>query len=344
MTAEANRTGPADAGGKALNEALQTAFRLLRWLMVLIVVFYVASGVFVVRQHEKAIVLLMGRVQGFGDERVLGPGLHWTWPRPFSEILKLPAERVQTLEVDTFWHNRGDQPDDAMMPPSLRPDREGYAITGDANLLHTRWAVRYTIEKPDLYLFVADDATGLLRQELERAVTRVSGRFAIDRALRTDIESYRGAVDRTFRARVAELGIGIRIQGIDILASIPPRQVAAAFAEVVAAEEQHGKLVNDAEAYASRTRNEAEGNAARIRLEGESQKSRMIGELASQADYFEKVLVQYQANPAVVRRALLQNAIATALAGVQQKFVVRGGSNSEIRLQLSPERKKIGEK
>ena len=227
----------ADAGGRALNDALGAAFRLMRVVMALLALAYLASGVFVVRQHEKAVVLVFGRVSGLGEEAIKGPGLHWTWPRPVSEIVRLPAERVQTLTVDTFWYKReGDFQDNAAPPSALRPDAEGYAITGDANLLHTRWAVRYTLAQPDTFAFRWTDAALVLRQELERAVTRVSATAPIDRALRTDIEGFRAAVERVLRARLDELGLGVRLQGADLLASAPPQQVAEAFQNVTKAE------------------------------------------------------------------------------------------------------------
>ena len=42
----------AEAGHAALSEALRASFRMLRWFMVLLVLGYVLSGIFVVQQHE----------------------------------------------------------------------------------------------------------------------------------------------------------------------------------------------------------------------------------------------------------------------------------------------------
>lgn len=333
---------PADAGSKALNEALNASFRVLRGVMALLVVAYLASGVFVVKQHEKAMVLVFGKVSGPGAGQIKGPGLHWTWPRPVSEIVRLPAERVQTLGVDSYWYWReADFQDNAAPPVALAPGTEGYLITGDANLLHTRWALRYTLERPEAAAFGWAALETSLRQEVERAVTRVAAVTPIDKALRTDIELFRAAAEGELRRRCEALGHGVRVQGLDVIAAAPPQQVAEAFQDVTKSEMDRARQISDARAYAARTLSEAKGEEAKLRAEGSAYRQKIISETAAQADYFDKVFRQYEANPVVVREALLRSAVQRVLAGVDQKYVV-SSEDAEIRLQLSPEKKKVG--
>lgn len=337
-----NHLHPADAGGQALNEALNASFRVLRVVMVLLALAYLASGVFVVKQHEKALVLVFGKVTGLGGERIKGPGLHWTWPRPVSEIVRLPAERVQSLGVDSFWYRReADFQDNAAPPPTLQAGMEGYLITADANLLHTRWAVRYTLEQPETAAFGWAELEKTLRQEVERAVTRVAAATPIDRALRTDIEAFRSAAETALRARCEAMNLGIRLQGLDVTAAAAPQQVAEAFQDVTKAEMDRAKQISEARAYEARTRSEAQGEREKVLAEGRSYQQKIVSEASSQADYFEKVYRQYTNNPDVVRGALLRAGIQNVLAGVEQKYVVNS-KDSEIRIQISPETKKAG--
>lgn len=333
---------PADAGSRALNEALNASFRVLRGVMLLLVAAYLASGVFVVKQHEKAMVLVFGKIAGLGSERIKGPGLHWTWPRPIAEIVRLPAERVQTLAVDSFWYSReaGGQ-DNAAAAPTLRPDTEGYLITGDANLLHTRWAVRYTLDQPEAAAFGSVSLETTLRQELERAVTRTAAVTPIDRALRTEIESFRAAAEKEFRARCDGMNLGVRVQGVDVIKASAPLQVADAFENVTKSEMDRSKQVSEARAYAQRTKNEAAGEAEKLLAEGRSYQQRIISETASHADYFTKVLKQYEQNPDVVRAALLRAGIQKALSTAEQKYVTPG-NGEEVRIMLNSEKKKLG--
>lgn len=329
-----------DTGGQALAEALRLSFRLLRGAMALILLGYLASGIFVVQQHERAVVLLFGKVAGLGADRIKDPGLHWTWPRPFSEIVKLPTERVQTLETRSFWYGReSDFQDNAGPGPTLRPDTDGYLVTGDANLLHARWAVRHSIAKPLAYRFGFADIDTVLRDELDRAVVLVSSRFGVDRALRTDLEACREAVEAELRRRADQLDLGIRVQGVDILAVTPPRQVAESFDAVTQSAQERAQMISDARAYAVRTVNEAQGEGERVRSEGEAFRQARVTDVKAQADAFMRIYAKWKDSPDTVARTLLQDGVRRALAGVEQKYVVHArGDNQEIRLQLSPEK------
>lgn len=333
-------------GLQALGDALNLSFRAFRWVVFALLASYLASGIFVVKQYEKAFVLHFGRVAGLGQERIREPGLHWSLPRPFSEIVRVPAERIQTLSTATFWHG-GDaefQEEDANgASPTLNPESDGYLITGDANILHGRWSVRYTVSDPQAYVFNFADINRLLQNELDRTVTRVAGQMSIDRALRTGIEALREGVETELAARCRELGLGLKIQGVDVLALIPPRQVAQAFDRVVQAEQERSRQISEARAYATRTMNEAQGEAARRRVEGETAKRSQLAEISADADAFRQVYDQYQKNPMVFLETLKQDRVRRALSNVDQKFVVHSRDGSrEIRLQLGPEQKRPG--
>lgn len=336
-----NPPASSDTGTQALSEALRLSFRVLRGLMVLLAVAYLASGIFVVPQHERALVLRFGKVAGLGPDGIKEPGLHWTWPRPFSEIVRVTTERVQTLDTTSFWYGRGsDFQDNAGAGDTLRPETDGYVVTGDANLLHHRWALRYTVADPYAFRFGFADSEALLRAELDRAVVHVSARYAVDRALRTDLESYRAEVDRVLRARLDDLHLGLRVQGVDILAIAPPPQVAAAFDAVTQSAQERAQFISDAHAYAVRAVNEAQGEAARRRAEGETARQTRLSETTSRADAFARLYPKWRANPDVVGRTLLQDGVRRALAGVEEKYVVhRRASGQEIRLLLGPEQK-----
>ncbi|MBN1270130.1 MAG: FtsH protease activity modulator HflK [Kiritimatiellae bacterium] len=338
MATDIQAHSPAQA---ALSDALRVSFRALRAVMVALLAIYLLSGLFVVRQHEKAFVLMLGRVRGVGAERLLGPGIHWTFPRPLAEVVRIPAERVQSVETDTFWYFvaekdrlRGQEPPPG---PRLDPRKDGYVLSGDANLLHSRWALRYTVADPERHVFGLQDPETALRLELDHAIVKISARFLIDQALRTDVEAFRAAVDEELRRRCRELDLGIEVQRVDVLSVVPPRQVAAAFDAVVEAEQERSRAVSEARAYAARARNEAAGEAARVVAEGEAYKERLVSKVRADADYFEAVHEKYVKNPEITARTLLQDTLRRVLTRVQEKYVVRRGEGGqELWLKLGP--------
>ena len=81
MNGELKETGsapetPVDAGSQALSEALRSSFAIVRFLMVLLVLAFLCSGIFKVGPDERAIKLHLGKPVRGGE--LLGPGLHWS--------------------------------------------------------------------------------------------------------------------------------------------------------------------------------------------------------------------------------------------------------------------------
>lgn len=177
----------------------------------------------------------------------------------------------------------------------------------------------------------------MLQRELDHAVVKCTARLPVDRALRTDVEALRAAVESEVRQRTETFGV--RIERVDVLAIAPPKQVAAAFAAVTESEQERSTKISTARKMATTTRNEAAGEAARIKSEGETYKRQVVAEVGASADYFTAVYAQYQKNPDIMARTLWQDSLRRALAGVDQKFLLHknGKDRQELRLLLNPE-------
>ncbi len=81
---------PEDAGSQALSEALRSSFVIVKIIMVVLVLLFLGSGFFKVEPQYKAIVLRLGKPVGVGEKALLGPGLHWAFPRPIDQVEFIP--------------------------------------------------------------------------------------------------------------------------------------------------------------------------------------------------------------------------------------------------------------
>ena len=123
-----------DAAGKSLSEALRLSFIILKVIMIVLVIAFLASGFKTVGSDEQALVLRFGKIRGIGEERLLGPGPHWIFPYPIDEIVKIPVEKTINLPVDSFWYyesaNEKLSGQTSILPTNpLRPLRDGYCLT-----------------------------------------------------------------------------------------------------------------------------------------------------------------------------------------------------------------------
>jgi membrane protease subunit HflK len=335
------RTVHADDVAPALAEALSLAARLLRGALILLVPLYLLSGLHILRPQEQAVVLLFGRAGAPGGERVWGPGVHWTLPRPFAEVVRLETGRVKTVDLGAV-DPAGADP--AQPAPPDADEWKRLLLTGDANLLRARWALRYTIDDPAAHVFGFGQPAALVSNEFRRAVIHATAACTADRALRTDVEGLRAVIEDAARARFAALRAGVRVERVEAVALAPPPAVAASFDEVVQAEQERSTRISEAREYAAKRENEAVGEASRRLSEAAAWRDRLVAGTKADAVYFERLLPHYLRAPDVVGTVLLQDGIRRALDQVSEKYVIRRGRDGrqELRLWLGPEPRRPG--
>src|SRR6185312_12954143 len=95
---------PVDAGSQALSEALRSSFAIVRFVMFLLIVVFLASGFFQVKPNQRAMILRFGKPQGEGEKALLGPGLHWSFPYPIDEVERISVTGVQKVESTVGWY------------------------------------------------------------------------------------------------------------------------------------------------------------------------------------------------------------------------------------------------
>ena len=95
-----------DPAGKALADALRISFGVLKIVMVAVLGLFIWSGVYKVEANEEALELRFGKVKGVGKEAIVKTGLHWKWPAPIEEVIKVPAAFERRLNINYFWHNK----------------------------------------------------------------------------------------------------------------------------------------------------------------------------------------------------------------------------------------------
>src|SRR3954467_10302379 len=93
-----------DAGSTALSEALRSSFFVVKIVMVILVIAFFGSGLFTVTSQQRAIVLRFGKPTGTGPDQLLGPGLHWSWPSPIDEVVKISIGDIKTVQSTTGWY------------------------------------------------------------------------------------------------------------------------------------------------------------------------------------------------------------------------------------------------
>lgn len=290
-----------DAAGKSLFDAFRISFTILKVIMIVLVVAFLASGFRTVGPDERALVLRFGKIQGIGDDAILGPGPHWVFPYPIDELVKIPVEKNINLPVNTFWYkeNREDVMGQGVKPRNLRAEKldplvEGYCLTrsqavagaahvardsegSDYNIVHTRWQINYQIANVDQFfrnVYVRDvkpgqiysdimvaSITPLLRSVVDDAIVVTMVHYTIDEALQS-VDTIPRRVQQLVQEKLDALESGIRVVQMQLVSTTWPMQVDEAFQAYVEASQKSAKVVTEARTYAETTQNKTAGQVA----------------------------------------------------------------------------------
>ncbi|RKY25250.1 MAG: hypothetical protein DRP62_01740 [Planctomycetota bacterium] len=290
---------PLDAAGRSLSEALRISFIILKVIMIVLVVVFLASGFRTVASDEQALVLRFGKIRGVGEGRLLNPGLHWVFPYPIDEIVKIPVAKKVNLAINSFWYYQSQQEilqqegpkKRTRINPKLNPIRDGYCITrsekqdrvlagftgSDYNIVHCKWQLTYQIDDPERFFrnvytenvkpgesytdIIVKSVTPLLEKLIEGAVVTAMVNYTIDEAISSQARIPKH-VEKLLQEKLDKIESGIMVVSVQLTDITWPRQVDKAFWASIRASQESQKQITEARTYAENILNEAAGPVA----------------------------------------------------------------------------------
>jgi modulator of FtsH protease HflK len=348
---------PEDSGSQALAEALRSSFAIVKVAMVLMVLAFFGSGFFKIESKEQAIILRFGKPVGEGQKALLSAGLHWSYPYPIDEVIRIPIQEIQSVDSTVGWYFMTREQEVAFKAlgaippagPSLTPAIDGYAITADRNIIHTRATLYYRIEDPirAVFGFSSGPNPGLglvgisnaVQNVLNNALLYTAALFTVDDILTRNVAGFRDAVLRRVSDLAAQQQLGIVIDQCEVQ-SVPPRQLRDVFSQVTTARENRSKLLNEAHSYANQILSQSGAQASTITNEAVAARARQVQSVTAEARRFADLRPKYESNPDLFVQQTLVQAMGPILTNVQDKIFLpqRGdGQPRELRLQLNRE-------
>lgn len=328
-----------DASSQALNEALGSSMLLVRVLAIILGAAFVFSCVFTVNPNEVAVVLRFGKPVGSGAEQIRRQGLHWAFPYPIDEIVKIPIGESKVIRATNAWYAMSPEDEAAgaqpQPNPSLAPGVDGHVLTADGNILHVRATLRYKIVDPIAYTFQFSSATNTLRAALDNAIHWAAVRHTADAALYKERVGFRDAIRQRVSEVISRNRIGVSIDTLDVEVAAPA-YVKTYFDQVIAAEQDRSKKINEAQGEFDRITREAEGEAKRARDVGLAMSNALMQAVSADAQSFLQQLPEYRKNPELLRERLRIATVSRVLTNAQEKFF-QPGRIEELRLNLSRE-------
>lgn len=270
---------------------------------VVIVALTIMAGFYRVEQAEEAVVLRFGKYNSTQTA-----GLRWAMPI-VDEVKKVNIQRIEQIPLN------------ARM------------ITEDTNIVEISLTVQYRILEPVNYLLKVNDPEASLLHATESALRHVVGGSKMNHILNEGRSTLARDIQPRLQEYLKTYQTGIQVTGINILEALPPKEVKAAFDDVIRAKEDKERLQNQAQTYANGIVPEARGQAARLLAEANGYKLEVVDRAKGDAARFDQLVVEYKKSPQVIRQRLYLETMESVLAKTN-KVVVEPTGNNMLYLPL----------
>ena len=166
---------------KAVYAGLDAGMKLFKWIVLLLVILFWFSGITSVKPGNVGMLMRFGKLQGEGDARIMKPGLALALPYPIDEVIQTPELKIEQLEINEIFKPLSD---DMGSLDSIDPLLEGYALTGDMNVIQTKIVVKYKVSDPIEFRLGVDNPEAFLHDIVLTAFTQTAANWTIDDLLR----------------------------------------------------------------------------------------------------------------------------------------------------------------
>ncbi|MDD3153309.1 MAG: SPFH domain-containing protein [Victivallaceae bacterium] len=345
--------GQYDSGIQSVTRTLRIAFVLLIVLIVgMLIYFFSLGGYFVVKPQEAVVVFRFGKYQATYDK-----DWHWFMPYPINSFVRIRTN-PQFLKVDFRPASGVGGQENAQ----LEPGRDGYLLTGDANIIHCNWSLSYRVIDPKKYyetlltpvdplqdddVIAAPDGKAmgrrgpqtLLTNLFQQAVITVTANRNVDEILYTKQGDYREEVERVFSKAVAGCDVGLEVSRVTLDRIYPPLKTKAAFDEVAAATSTQSTLIDQAREYSVTQSGRAQSQKAEVLAAADTYRKQIVSEVKAETIYFQSIQREFLKSPDTVLMALYNQTLSDVLTEQDGKYIIgtAGKANKQIRIKLNPE-------
>ena len=329
-----------DARTRALTEALQSSFKVIRVIMVILAVAFLGSGITTVENNKQALHLQFGEYK-----ETLSPGLHWAWPYPIDEIVQIPVNENRTITSDVGWRTEDEETPQAST--QFNPTYDGYTLTGDGNVLHVKAEMNFSLDETKgdaikAYELGFSDITGFLESVLDNAVYHASaGRSAIDAYTKQD--DLRIAIERRVKKTISGIDSDLRIKINSLTLDVTvPLDVKSAFDAFLVVQQESLTKVKKAKDDATSTMANALGQAKVIEGGGRTAANILLTSVQAEAEAFSEQLPYYEENHGLFEQRLIAETMKRVLTNAVDVFYL-SGRTPRIWLNRTPEKRKLKE-
>jgi modulator of FtsH protease HflK len=291
--------------------------RIVTIITTLLLLAYLATGVYQVRPGERAVVRRFGRVDG--DPRLPGLHLGLPWGLDRVDCVAVDAQRQLTVGFEDV----EDRPRDSA--PA------GQLLTGDNNLANIRATVHYHVDAERVVEYVLNDERieRILPRATEEVLAATLAEQRIDPVLFGQARGLEPQLQERLTERLRRHRLGVLIDSVNLVHVQPPAEVAEAFRDVNRARTQKENARTEAERLREMELSTARNDARRLHTEGVAAARDRVTRAGADAQNFRILWDQYRNQPGD-SQAVLLNLYLREMQAVLARMQVRTVSDQNV--------------
>lgn len=229
-----------DPANQSLTDALRLSYRILRFVMVVLLALFLVSGFETVTESQTGVRLLFGKMQvnEMGDA-ALGTGLRWSIaPYPAGEFIIF--NQSDTVSIDRVFFPQlrsGETVADAISRTQphdpLQPGLDGALLTADDGIVHLQLRATYIIDDPVGYLsnMRQDKAKEIITLALQRGSIHTVAEMTVDEFL-DNHDELAGRIRDAAQQVLNGLNAGVTLDRVQTMQVRPPFAIVKVFDEL----------------------------------------------------------------------------------------------------------------
>lgn len=308
-------------------QKMPTGDLMLRWEWIVlgIVLLWLASGFYQVQPNEQGVVLRFGAYTETTD-----PGLHYHLPYPIEMVRKVNITQERSINL-------------GVVEPTNRNDfTESHMLTGDENIVDINLTIVWRIADAKDYLFNMQSPDQTVRVAAQSVLREIVGQSQMMPIISGDRGKVEDETKEELQKVLNEFGSGIHIVRVKLQKADPPKQVVDAFNEVQRAKADMERFKNEAEAYRNEILPKSRGEATQRLQNAEAYKQATINKAQGEADRFLSVYEAYKQGKEVTAKRLYLETMENVLSQ-SNKVIIDPSAKGNNVLPVLPLKQLRGE-
>lgn len=300
-----------------------STFKIFTLLTLILIMFYLFSGITFIESNEVALVLHFGKLSGNSQlEQIHQPGLLLTFPEPVDQIVRVPVKVIQEITIDDLYSKD-------KIASILN---SGYAITGNQGLVEAFAHLKYQIKNPVQYALQMDNPDNIIKRIVTSTLLKEIAGLEINIVLTEGKKKLATAVIQKAQNKIDKIKLGVLLLALEFDQLQPPDTVKAAFDQVTNAYIEKETLVKEAQRQREEKIQNALAEKQTLISQAETNRSQWIAQARSDLAQFNGLQNEYTNNPDSISKRIYLEKKQQIISRISKQLIIDQKFSSKIIL------------